>query len=40
VLRHPLTQAVLAAPGSEPEPEPESAAGSAPESPPTQEWPL
>jgi hypothetical protein len=42
VAQHPLTQAVLAAPGAAPEAEPEleSAAGSAQESPPTQDWPL
>jgi hypothetical protein len=44
VLRHPLTQAVLASPGapaeSAPESEAESASESPPESLPTQEWPL
>lgn len=39
VLHHPLTQAVLAAPGSEPEPEPERESASQTASPPTQEWP-
>jgi hypothetical protein len=42
VAQHPLTRAVLASPGTAPEAEPEleSAAGSAQESPPTQDWPL